>query len=241
MDRAVYERMAKNQAHHWWFAARREILATLISGLPRPQRILEVGCGTGANLEMLTRFGTVTGLELDDGARAHAKATCPAAHILPGALPDGLPALDEGPFDLVCMFDVLEHIEDDRAALAALARHVAPQGSLLVTVPAYQWMFGAHDRAHHHHRRYSGRRLEQVARDAGYTVTRKGHFNSLLFPLAGAQRAAAALGLARGPSDEPPPPLVNEVLRWTFALERRLLDSPLCRVGLSAWVLLRHA
>lgn len=239
MERGVFERMAANQDRHWWFAARREVLGALVTSLPRPRTILEVGCGTGANLGLLSQHGTVTGVELDDEARATAQAAYPSLRLLAGALPGGLPPLGPEPFDLVCLFDVLEHIEDDVAALRALRPLVARTGHLLVTVPAYAWLFGEHDRRHHHKRRYASGQLAKVARRAGFSVVREGHFNTLLFPLAVAQRAAAALGPAGKESDAIPPPLVNESLRRVFALERFVVPRVRLPWGLSMWALLQ--
>lgn len=232
MERDVFISMAQTQASHWWFAARRLNLEALLCSLPSPQSVLEVGCGTGANLEMLSAFGEVTAVELDDEARAFAGIACPRARVLNGRLPDGLPHFGRR-FDLICLFDVLEHVEDDVASLRALRKHLAPGGHVVVSVPAYQWLFGAHDRRHHHHRRYSRSALTTAANNAGLRPVRLGHFNTILFPIAVAQRVAAAAGLSREAMDAQPTALVNGSLKTLFGLERFVIPRALFPYGLS--------
>ena len=171
MERAVFDRMAEQDQVHWWYVARRRILADLIAreiSLPDEARLLEIGCGTGHNLDMLSRFGR---------------------EVADSALPE-LPGVPDRTYHLIALLDVLEHVDGDEAALRSIATKLAPGGSILVTVPAYQWMWSAHDEAHHHKRRYSRRGLRSVAEAAGLKVDRIGYFNSLLFPLAAAVRLA---------------------------------------------------
>lgn len=232
MDRDVFQTMAQTQESHWWFVARRKNLRAILETLPRPASILEVGCGTGANLEMLAAFGEVTGVELDAEARIAAGRLSPSAKVLSGYLPDGLPNLGKR-FDLVCLFDVLEHIDDDVSALKALAGQLAPGGHIVLTVPAYPWLFGAHDRRHHHHRRYSRVALLRAISASGLSLLRIGHFNALLFPLAVGQRLVAAVGLGQDEADAQPGSMVNAALETVFGLERHVLPRAFFPWGLS--------
>ena len=237
MERAVFDRMAKMDGEHWWFVARRKILAELIERVVRPPhdaRILELGCGTGHNLDMLARFGTVEASELDDHARAIATGRL-GAPVRTVALPD-LSQFEPDRYDLIALLDVLEHVPDDSASLAAIRTRLKPGGALLLTVPANPWMWSAHDVAHHHHRRYRKREIAALGREAGFRIELLSPFNTLLFaPIA----AARALGKLRGERDDGshgddrmPPPLVNRVLEAVFSAERHLIG----RVGFPAGV-----
>ena len=125
MRREAFEQMLETQDRHWWFRGKRRILGKIIEKMVfsgSPCDILEVGCGTGSNLPMLVRFGNVTALELDDYAREHIPPI-QGVSIAKGWLPDGLEAVRGKQFDLICLFDVLEHIERDGEALAAFGEH----------------------------------------------------------------------------------------------------------------------
>ncbi len=236
MDAEIYQELARVQDTHWWFVARREIVAAVVGRLELPAvssaRILEIGCGCGGNLGMLRHFGRTCGIELDEFARRHA-AACTGIEILPGSLPGPLP-VRPGSFDLVCLLDVLEHVEDDAAALAAAAALVRPGGHLLLTVPAYAWLFGAHDRSHHHFRRYTAGRLASLARSCGLTVRRAGYFNTLLFPLAAAVRLADRfLGNGTSTGTALPSPAINRVLQAIFTAEAPLVSRAFLPFGTS--------
>ena len=143
--------------------------------------MLEVGCGPGGNLTMLRRFGEVVAMEPDDESRAYA-ADRTGVRVEPGFLPDGLPFAPES-FDLVCAFDVIEHVDEDAASVAALARLIRPGGYFATTVPAQPWMWSRHDELHHHKRRYRLARLPRAcSKRPGCDVVKASYFNALLFP-----------------------------------------------------------
>lgn len=234
MDRAVFDRMAEIDGEHWWFAARRDIVAKLIerqANLRRPLRILEVGCGTGSNLALLQRYGQVDAIEPDDPARALATGRSGIA-VKGGLLPDGV-ELEDGAYDLIVLLDVLEHIPDDRGTLAALRPKLAEGGRLMVTVPAAPWMWSAHDLAHHHQRRYTAGTLTDVFRAAGFRVQYRSHFNTLLFPLIAAARIAGRLLRREGGDDDIPPRPLNRLLKGLFGAERHLVGRASLPFGVS--------
>jgi SAM-dependent methyltransferase len=239
MDRAVFDRMAELDAVHWWFVARREILASLIERrvpLDLDAPILEIGCGTGHNLEMLSRFGHVDAVELDDEARALASRRL-GRQVGNAPLPE-LPGIEDGHYQLIALLDVLEHIEDDIAALASIRRKLAPGGHILLTVPANPWMWSAHDVAHHHHRRYSAAALRSSVARAGLRIDLLSHFNSLLFPLAAAARLGGKLAGKEDSDDHLPARPVNAVLTRVFGLERHLVGRIPLPFGVSLVALL---
>jgi len=232
MDRAVYEQMRRVEQDHWWFAARREILARQIEALdlPADARILEVGCGTGGNLSMLGRYGRVTGLEPDAASRAYA-AERSGAPVIDGALPQGLPAPG---YDLVAALDVIEHVDADAEAVAAMGALLKPGGALLTTVPAHSWLWSRHDELHHHKRRYGLRDYRRLFQAAGLKVRKASYFNSLLFPAIAFARALKALPGVKAPEDDAlPPPALNGFLRRIFAAEGPLLRRTSLPLGVS--------
>ena len=198
--------------------------------MPADARILEIGCGTGHNLSMLGDFGHVDGLELDDEAAALSEK-----RLGRKVMRSPLPALDEvpGDYDLVGAFDVIEHIDDDHAALAAIATKLKSGGKFIMTVPAHPWMWTAHDVANHHKRRYSKRALQTLIDASPMRLDRVGYFNSLLFPVAIAQRTVSRLrGKDDGDVSLPPAPL-NSALEAVFAAERYLVGRLPLPPGLS--------
>lgn len=234
MDRAIYDRMAEVDGEHWWFVARRKIIATLIEQQVRPPadaRILEVGCGTGSNIPLLRQYGRIEAIEPDDAARALA-ADRTGVPIQGGLLPDGV-TLDDGAYDLIVLLDVLEHIPGDRDALAALTPKLAPGGSILVTVPASPWMWSAHDVAHHHQRRYTMAGVKRVFADSGLRVRHATHFNTMLFPLIAAARLAGKLAGREGGDDTMPPPALNRLLMGMFGAERHWIGRHSLPFGVS--------
>jgi SAM-dependent methyltransferase len=234
MERVVYDRMAEIDSEHWWYRARRDILAGLIEReikLTANAQILEIGCGTGHNLQMLSRFGTADGIEIDAAARALASERLGRA-IGDAPLPD-LPGVPDQYYDLVAILDVLEHIEDDHAALCSIARKLKPGGRILITVPAFQWMWSAHDVANHHHRRYSKPALKRAIFEAGLRLHLISYFNSLLFPLAVAARLAGRVTGRQDADDKLPPRPVNALFKSVFGLERHAIARLPMPPGLS--------
>ena len=241
MDRKVFDQMAKLDATHWWFTARRSILDGLIERIvqpPRDARILELGCGTGHNLAMLSRFGPVEASELDPIARQLASERL-GRPVLEAALPD-LNMFPAASYDLIALLDVLEHVVDDKGSLAAIFERLKPGAALLLTVPANPWMWSAHDAAHHHHRRYRKREIDALARGAGFEIKLLSPFNSLLFPPIAAVRFIGRLRGDESSDDAMPGAIVNKTLEAIFGLERELIGRVPMPFGVSLVAVLRR-
>jgi len=238
MDRVVYDRMAAHDTTHWWYRARRDILSDFLAReakLPGNARILEIGCGTGHNLPMLASYGEVDAIEIDEAAAAKASERL-GKQVGSAPLPE-LDGVEPASYDMVAVLDVVEHVEDDVAALQAIARALKPGGKILITVPAHQWMWSAHDVVNHHKRRYSKASLTKALDAAGLRPHKLGYFNSLLFPVAVAARFAGKLMGKDDSDDSPPPKALNAVFEKIFGLERHLVGRVPLTPGLSLIVL----
>jgi len=223
---------AELESDLWWLSGRRAILSRFLrlAALPPGASILEIGCGSGGDLDLLARFGDVTGVEPSPILANRARRR---HDVLQGTLAD-VPAR---PFDLVCAFDVLEHLEDDRALVREVASRARPGDQLLVTVPACPWLFGHHDRMLHHYRRYSRARLRSALE--GFEIRRISSFLFFLFPAAVVQRVFGSskkegVTLARTPRP------ISEILEATLRLEGALSEHVPLPIGLWLFALARR-
>jgi SAM-dependent methyltransferase len=223
---------------HWWYAVRREILDRKLARLaldPARTRLLDVGCGTGGASLVLSRYGRA--VALDRAAESFRLAPDrPYAHrVISGA--DGPLPFGDGTFDVVCALDILEHLDDDRAALAELVRVMRPGGHLVVFVPAFSILWGYNDEFSQHRRRYTRRQLDELVRGAGLAVHDSGYFNMLLFlPTLAARLLQRALPSAtRGMEHEPKRGPLNELLRRLFRCELPALAVGGLPLGTSAY------
>jgi SAM-dependent methyltransferase len=227
---------------HWWYQGRRNVLERAIErlGLPPRARILDAGCGSGRNMVELAPHGEVTGVELSHTSVERARARH-VGEVLEGSMMD-MP-FDDQHFDLAVTLDVIEHLEDDVGALRELRRVTKPGGALLVTVPAYQWLWSGHDEVNHHHRRYNRRTLLRAAESAGWGLESSAHFNSLLLPVAIMLRALERFKPSTTKSSldlwVPPAPL-NWALRQPLRLEGAVIGrGGTIPVGLSLLAVFR--
>ena len=233
MERVIYDRIRTLEVSHWWFAGRRAILTRLLGDLPLPEqaRIIEVGCGAGGNIEMLRRFGEVSAVEPDAPSRDYVSQRL-GLDVKHGLLPDGLP-FGPGGFDAVCAFDVVEHVDDDAGAVKALGALLDPGGYLVMTVPAYGWMWSHHDEQHHHKRRYRKAAMEALVRAAGLEVVKSSYFNTVLFPPAALVRMAKKAVGNTSADDAMPPGPINALLTGLFSAEAGWLRRRSLPFGLS--------
>lgn len=225
MQQQVYTAFSSLEDKHWWFIARRQYIKKIISHFfsDKDVRFCEIGCGTGGNLPMLSAFGKLDAVEMNDEARATIDiskiSNLNSLHA--GYLPDDIPLTES--YDGVFTLDVIEHVEDDSSAVRAIKPLIKNNGYLVLTVPAYQWLWSSHDEANHHYRRYTKRKIERLLNDAGYTIEYSSYFNTLLFPLAAISRIVAELFKLSKNSDEyslkMPSRLTNTLFKNIFWLE----------------------
>lgn len=236
MQHDFYAEYSQIEDTHWWFRGRREIFTRLLQPFAGMSlSILDIGFGTGAMLRFLTPYGRVIGMDMSVDAIRFARTRCDVPMLLGDIT--RVP-LESGAVDLVTAFDIIEHVPDDGAAFAELARVCRPGGHMLVTVPAFQFLWGNQDVVSHHQRRYTLGQLEGHVRAAGFVPRRLSYFNALLFPAVAAVRVARRL---RGePRDEvksdftmTKPGFLNDTLARVFAAEGRWLARWQLPVGVS--------
>ena len=241
MERVVFDRVAELDRVHWWFAARRRILKAVIRRVVRPPagaKILEISCGTGHNLAMLSQFGCVDASEPDRCARLLARKRLGRV-VRDAKLPD-LTMFKRNGYDLVALINVLEHVPDDLAALRAIHMRLKPGGALLLTVPANAWLWSAHDTAHRHLRRYSRKRLKELFLRSGLEVQLLCNFNTLLFAPIALARVLGKAARKNGGHDKLPPSAVNAVLDKVFGLEAGLIGRLPMLFGVSLIAVVRR-
>jgi SAM-dependent methyltransferase len=247
MQPETFDVMAAVERDHWWFQAKRELVAHSLSSarpaadLSLDARLLDVGCGTGATISALGQeFGTAIGTDLDEYALCHARRARDSVAVL-AALAEALPFPD-AVFDALVSLDVVEHVDDDVAALREYRRVLRPGAPLVLTVPAYMWAWSEHDVTLGHRRRYRHQTIERAARAAGLEVIRVTYFHSWLVPIAWVMRRTPAGRLVRKPAEEASyvGPKTNRMLRRVARGERSVLDRTNLPVGLSLLVVARR-
>jgi SAM-dependent methyltransferase len=234
--------MAAHEDRHWWFVGRRAVIGAMLERVPfgPDARVLEAGCGTGGNLYLLSEVGQVAAFEPHDVARDLATGKHPDVVIAEGELPFRIP-FQPGTFDLVAALDVIEHVDEDKAALRALVEMARPGGYIIVTVPAIPPLWGSHDRRLHHVRRYDRTRLHGVVRASGAAIVYETYYNTLLAPIAVALRLAERVtGHEAGNQERMPARPINALLAQLFSAERHVIRRGSLPVGLSLAMILRR-
>lgn len=227
MNREVFESYLQLDREHFWRKAKRKLVLGWLDDMSPAGRVLDIGGAASLITRELKRYGSVTVVE-PDGEMVEIGRESSEIDVLQGGFP-GLPV--NGSFDLITLLDVLEHLDDDRAALAEIRRLLCPGGLFLLTVPAYMWLWTDHDVALHHKRRYTRSELHALLGEAGFDVLRISYYTSFLLPVMAAQRMVGQMGLRRASRAtrpavyrvKTPPPLVNRACGAIMAFERWLL------------------
>jgi SAM-dependent methyltransferase len=243
MQPHTYSIMYELEETHWWFAGRRRIIASFVEeicrqiGEARP-RILDVGCGTGANLAMLKRYGDAEGVDVSQEAvdfcyrRGLTHVRRSAAESLPYA---------DNSFDLVTALDVLEHLDDDAAALNEMRRVLRPEGYALLFVPAFMFLWGVQDDVSNHRRRYTLDGLRYALRAAGFEVERATYANiSFFLPIILGRTLMRVTGVRPRSENNINVAALNPAFGRVFGAERFLLRHLNLPFGVSALCVARR-
>lgn len=242
MQQHTYAIMDRVEDNHWWFVGRRAILELFLRDIVQSSeltsaaadsnapaeagtqnlRILDVGCGTGANLEMLSQFGSAEGVDVSDEALEFCRRKGLAVQK---GLAEKLPYADET-FDITTALDVVEHLDDDIAGLKEMHRVTKTDGYSLIFVPAFMWLWGVQDDISHHRIRYTRKEIVERLEKAGYTVERATYANFTFFaPILGGRTLMKLTGIKPESENNVNVSALNSLFGKIFSAERHILKN----------------
>jgi SAM-dependent methyltransferase len=243
-----YEVMFDVEDHHWWFVGRRAIVFSQIEDAlgardsvdaPSELCVLDIGCGTGATMDHLKRYGVPYGIDLSEIAlgfsrrRGHQRLLRASATELP---------FESESFDLVTALDVIEHLDDDAQGLAEIRRVLKPGAPAMIFVPAFQSLWGPNDVQSGHRRRYRLNELRAVVEKAGLRVERISYANVAMFiPIWLGRKILTVLGRDEQPENRINHPIINDVLAKIFSSEAGWLRKHTLPFGVSIVCVARKA
>lgn len=224
MQQHTYAIMDRVENKHWWFVGRRAILESFlkvvveqIRNSPISIRILDIGCGTGANLEMLSQFGEAEGVDVSDDALQFCQEK--GLRVQKG-LAEKLPFQDET-FDITTALDVIEHLDDDIAGLKEMFRVTRRGGYSLIFVPAFMWLWGVQDDISHHRTRYTRSQIIERLEKAGYAIERATYANWTFFaPILAGRTLMKLTGIKPESENNVNISALNGIFGKLFAAER---------------------
>lgn len=212
MERKAYQYLRDGEGG-WWYVGRFDAVAQVLARTPPHKgRVLDFGAGRGAACTFLAQYGTVDAYEVDAESslvckiRPYQKVYDDASHLA-------------GPYSLIAAFDVIEHIDHDVEELRRLRNLLEEDGLLVITVPAYPWLWSAHDEHHKHFRRYTKKTITEALTKAGYTVEYRTYWNMVTLPL------VYILRLFGGGGGEAltQPPLIEKILSLILSVESKCI------------------
>ena len=232
MEQHTYGIMNDVEDKHWWFVGRRAILESFMRSIVEKitvenPKILDVGCGTGANLEMLANFGESEGVDVSDDALEFCRLKNLKATK---GLAEKLPFADES-FDVVTALDVVEHLDDDIAGLKEMHRVLKKDGKTLIFVPAFMWLWGVQDDISNHRIRYTKKQIVERLQKAGFEIERATYANWTFFaPILAGRTIMKITGIKPESENNVNVSALNGIFGKIFSAERfwlRKFDFPL--------------
>lgn len=186
MDIEKYHEMESLEKFHWWFLYRQNILKSILkkyfSDLDKNAKIVDIGCGTGGNIQLLKEnYENVIGIDNNNCALEYCKEKG-LKTVIKGDLPNSI-EIEDNSVDLILLFDVLEHIEEDEKSLSVLKSKLKNEGHILLTVPAFPLLWSEHDEGFHHKRRYKMKQLKKMLKSLNFKIVKSSYLYFLLFPV----------------------------------------------------------
>jgi SAM-dependent methyltransferase len=225
MNKTSHDIEKRVEGFHWWFSVRRKLLRSILPSLPLPldPLALDIGCGTGSNLKLLRAEG-LSVIGLDHSLYALSLAKMNTQHPFINGDLNRLPIRPEC-IGLIIAMDIFEHLEDDRSGIHECFQALKKGGILILTVPAFKWLWGIQDLVTRHKRRYKRKEILNLLTLEGFEVLKSSYFNFFLFfPILLVRRITHVLGLKIRSENEINSPLLNSVLKGIFLLEPYLLE-----------------
>jgi len=237
MDGEAYKEMIELQEKHWWFVARRVVIQSFMKLQMKESstsKVLEIGCGVGGNVGLLSQSGNYLGIDMHSPAIEYCSEKFPQFNFQCTRVEDIPQEFSSNKFDSIYILDVLEHIDDQLVILKSTQNYLTQNGRILLTVPAFEFLWSPHDDFVHHVRRYTKNGLKKTLEESGYKVERISYFNSILFPLALIQRLGMRLMKKKLSTHlSTPPTVINWLFTSIFAQEAWILKHTNLPVGLS--------
>lgn len=227
MQQHTYAIMNRVEDSHWWYVGRRAILESFLQEIieksaTKNPRILDVGCGTGGNLEMLQKFGAAEGVDVSDDALEFCQSKGLTVHK---GLAEEMPFEDEL-FDIVTALDVVEHLDDDIAGLKEMNRVLKTGGRTLIFVPAFMWLWGVQDDVSNHRIRYTKRQIVERLEKSGFEIERATYANWTFFaPILGGRTLMKITGIKPESENNVNVSALNGVFGKIFGAERFWLKN----------------
>ena len=235
MNNETFLRQIKNQKKHWWFQGRKKIIDKIIFRINFKKKIniLDFGSGSGVNIEILKKYGRVDLHEKNKIARLNLKRIKNINKIYSSL------KIKKNYYNLILVADVLEHIKNPKVVLRILKKSIKKNGYILITVPAYQFLFSTKDKALKHYRRYSKKTLKKTIDE--FTLVKMSYFNSLLFiPIITIILFNKLLNINYIKKVETTPNfIINKILFYVFSIEQITLKYLNFPFGLSIYALIK--
>lgn len=240
MQEIVYHINYELENSYWWFVARKKILRDLIQRyclFNNETNLLDVGCGTGGFASFISQYCNVICLDTSDLALSYCKKRG-LNNLYQGTLEEF--NTDNNKIQIISMLDVVEHIENDKRVIERAYELLEENGCLIITVPAYKWLWSEHDEIHMHKRRYTKKEIVKLIESAGFKIVFATYFNFFLFPTVALMRIIEILLKTKKKIERPVVPVptfINIILEKIFSLEKYFLKFFKFPFGLSILII----